>query len=138
MEPIAHPLAEVVGFLSQSGIVRCVQSLRERIKRRTLPVLRVGKAVRLLDGDWQYLLGSEPMGIEVIGGTLSGRRLLSAKDVGQMLSVTTRHVQLLCARGELPGECVSDRWILRSEDLRAWLLERRVPCRGEEAWRHVG
>lgn len=46
---------------------------------------------------------------------------LSVRDVAETLAVSTRHVQRLIARQELPSIRVGRRRLIRRESLRAWL-----------------
>ena len=48
----------------------------------------------------------------------------SIRDVADRLNVSTRHIQRLIARGELPSLRVGRRRLIRRESLRTWLTGR--------------
>jgi hypothetical protein len=108
-------------------------TLRGRIKKGVLPIIRLGqRRILVLHGDHETLRGAHPCGLETINKAGIGRSVLTLPEIGALLGICRKNVEQLIESDKLPSFFDElGRRLVPAQEFRAWLRSRRTPTRDQ-------
>jgi excisionase family DNA binding protein len=108
-------------------------AIRKRCREGSLASIELSPGrLGILTSDAALLHGpSDRDGRDDLRELFADRGFLRPSEVAQALGCSTRTLERLIRRGELPTQQVGGYRLIAASELREWLLARRKPCRWE-------